>query len=191
MTKHKQTQMIAYASILVAFGIIIPMIMPIKIIIGPASFTLASHVPIFLATFISLPVAIFVSLGTTLGFFMAGFPIVIVFRALSHIIFAIIAALLLNKKPDLLENPIKALPFAFGVNIIHAAAEFIVVLLLTQTAHTNSTYIWTILGLVGLGTLVHGMVDFYLSFYLWDIMLHKLKLKIATRSQQMKGKFSK
>ncbi|MCK1222123.1 hypothetical protein [Streptococcus uberis] len=179
MTNHKQTQTIAYASILVAFGIIIPMMMPIKVIIGPASFTLASHVPIFLATFISLPVAIFVSLGTALGFFMAGFPIVIVFRALSHILFAIIAATLLRKQSSLLENPIKAFPFAFGINVIHAAAEFAVVLLLTKTASTDSSYIWTILSLVGLGTLIHGIVDFYLSFWLWDIMVHKLNLKIA------------
>lgn len=179
MTNHKQTQTIAYASILVAFGIIIPMMMPIKVIIGPASFTLASHVPIFLATFISLPVAIFVSLGTALGFFMAGFPIVIVFRALSHILFAIIAATLLRKQSSLLENPIKAFPFAFGINVIHATAEFAVVLLLTKTVSTDSSYIWTILGLVGLGTLIHGIVDFYLSFWLWDIMVHKLNLKIA------------
>ncbi|HES6876679.1 TPA: hypothetical protein VO375_001443, partial [Streptococcus pyogenes] len=48
MTK-KPTQLIAYTSILVAFAILIPIIMPLKLIIGPASFTLASHVPLFLA----------------------------------------------------------------------------------------------------------------------------------------------
>lgn len=67
MTK-KPTQLIAYTSILVAFAILIPIIMPLKLIIGPASFTLASHVPLFLAIFMSIPVAILVALGTTLGF---------------------------------------------------------------------------------------------------------------------------
>lgn len=33
---QKPTQLIAYSSILVAFAILIPMIMPIKLIIGPA-----------------------------------------------------------------------------------------------------------------------------------------------------------
>lgn len=68
MTK-KPTQLIAYTSILVAFAILIPIIMPLKLIIGPASFTLASHVPLFLAIFMSIPVAILVALGTTLGFY--------------------------------------------------------------------------------------------------------------------------
>ncbi|VHM70396.1 membrane protein [Streptococcus pyogenes] len=70
MTK-KPTQLIAYTSILVAFAILIPIIMPLKLIIGPASFTLASHVPLFLAIFMSIPVAILVALGTTLGFFIS------------------------------------------------------------------------------------------------------------------------
>lgn len=86
MTK-KPTQLIAYTSILVAFAILIPIIMPLKLIIGPASFTLASHVPLFLAIFMSIPVAILVALGTTLGFLLAGLPLIIVLRALSHLLF--------------------------------------------------------------------------------------------------------
>ncbi|CAM4215767.1 hypothetical protein AT575_05415 [Streptococcus penaeicida] len=179
MTK-KPTQTIAYASILVAFGILIPMIMPVKIIIGPASFTLASHLPLFLATFISLPVAIFVALGTTLGFFLAGFPIVIVMRAFSHLAFAGIAAVLIKKRPEILQNPVQLVPFALIINLIHALAEFLVVLLLTRTAHTEMSYIWSILGLVGLGTLIHGMVDFFLASWLWVTLTKKLGLKIAT-----------
>ena len=65
--KNNQTRSLAFTAILIAFGILIPLIMPIKIVIGPASFTLGSHVPIFIALFISLPVGILVALGTTLG----------------------------------------------------------------------------------------------------------------------------
>ncbi|VTS31962.1 membrane protein [Streptococcus pseudoporcinus] len=169
----KPTQTIAYASILVAFGILIPMIMPVKVVIDPASYTLASHVPLFLATFISLPVGLFVALGTTLGFFLAGFPIVIVMRALSHLIFVAIAALYLSKKPIVLQSPIKALPFAIVINIIHGAAEFFVVLLMTMTAHTELSYVWSMLGLVGLGTVIHGLVDFYLAYWIWNRLTHK------------------
>lgn len=91
--KKNHTKQLAFTAILVAFGILIPMIMPVKIIIGPASFTLASHVPLFLAIFISPTVAALVALGTSLGFLLAGFPIVIVLRALSHLIFALVAAI--------------------------------------------------------------------------------------------------
>ncbi|MGT2933013.1 hypothetical protein [Streptococcus catagoni] len=178
MTK-RLTQTIAYASILIAFGIVIPLVMPIKIIIGPASFTLASHVPVFLATFISLPIAIFVSLGTALGFFLAGFPIVIVMRALSHLGFAIVAALYIRNHKEKLKSPLTALPFAIGINMIHALAEFLVVLLMTHTASTEMAYIWSILGLVGFGTLAHGMVDFYLALTLWNTSIKRFDLSFG------------
>ncbi|MCC9840337.1 hypothetical protein LZU60_11925, partial [Streptococcus agalactiae] len=116
-----------YTSILVAFAIMIPIIMPAKIIIGPASFTLASHVPLFLSIFISVPVAILVALGTGLGFLLAGFPIVIVLRALSHIGFALIAAFLIKSKPSLLMSKWQTLLFAVAINIIHGLLEFITV----------------------------------------------------------------
>ena len=84
------------SALLCALGILIPIVMP-KIEIGPMSFTLASHVPIFIAMFISLPVAIAVSLVTTVGFFFAGFPMVVVLRAMSQIVFVLVGTLLLKK----------------------------------------------------------------------------------------------
>ena len=78
MVKQSQTKSLAFSAILVAFGILIPMVMPIKVVIGPASFTLASHVPVFMAMFIAPQVTFMVALGTSLGFLLAGFPIVIV-----------------------------------------------------------------------------------------------------------------
>ncbi|KHD45197.1 hypothetical protein ACVRZD_03280 [Streptococcus hongkongensis] len=175
---NKTTQTIAYSSILVAFGILIPMIMPIKIIIGPSSYTLASHVPLFLATFISLPVAIFVCLGTTLGFFLAGFPFIIVLRAFSHIVFTIIAALYLKKNATKLQSPLKDLPFAITINIIHGLAEFLVVLLFINGQASDLAYVWSIFLLVGLGTFIHGLVDFYLALTLWDTLVKKMGFKL-------------
>ena len=39
------------SALLIGMGVIIPMVMP-KIMIPPASFTLASHVPLFIAMFL-------------------------------------------------------------------------------------------------------------------------------------------
>ncbi|MGG6798139.1 UNVERIFIED_CONTAM: hypothetical protein KB579_00715 [Streptococcus canis] len=178
MTK-KPTQLIAYASILAAFGILIPMIMPLKLIIGPASFTLASHVPLFLAVFISVPVAILVAIGTGLGFLLAGFPLVIVLRAFSHILFVVLAAWWLSRYPQTLKSPTKIFCFAFFVNIIHGLAEFLVVYVLTATVGTSMSYFWSMLGLIGLGSLVHGMLDFYLALVFWRFLVEKLDLSIA------------
>ena len=83
MKRDTKLQTMVVAALLCAIGIVIPMFAP-KIVLEPASFTLASHVPIFIALFISPPVALAVSIGTTVGFLFAGFPIVIVLRALTH-----------------------------------------------------------------------------------------------------------
>ena len=53
MKSKTNTFQLALAGMLIAIGIVIPMFSPIKIIIEPASFTLASHVPVFIAMFIS------------------------------------------------------------------------------------------------------------------------------------------
>ena len=61
-------------ALLMALAIMIPIMMPLKVVIPPASYTLASHVPIFLAMFLSRKMAACVVIGSTLGFFVAGLP---------------------------------------------------------------------------------------------------------------------
>jgi niacin transporter len=87
------------------------MTMPIKVYIPPMSFTLASHVAIFLAMFISPGTAAIVALGTTVGFVFSGLPIDVWFRALSHVIWAYGGALWLQKHPDTLSKPVKSAVF--------------------------------------------------------------------------------
>ena len=73
--KSKNINQLVLAGVLCGIGIVVPMLMP-KIVIGPMSFTLASHVAIFIAMFISPKLAAVVCLGTTLGFFMTT-PVII------------------------------------------------------------------------------------------------------------------
>lgn len=53
MNTRTQTKHITIAALLIAMGILIPMISPLKIILEPASFTLASHVATMIAMFLS------------------------------------------------------------------------------------------------------------------------------------------
>ena len=101
--KQTKTFSLALTGMLIAVGIVIPMFSPIKIVIEPASFTLASHVAVFIAMFISPSVAVAVSLGTTLGFFLGGFPLTVVLRALTHVIFALAGSIC--RPPYVTENP--------------------------------------------------------------------------------------
>ena len=187
MNKQMNTTKITTSALLMAIAILLPAIMPIKVVIGPASFTLASHVPIFLAMFLSPGVGIIVSLGATVGFFVAGFPIVIVFRALTHVLFAYIGGKIIEKRStQMIESFRSGLLFSFIIGLIHAIAETIIVSLfffgLIGVTDTSNGFLYTVILLVGVGTLIHSMVDFLIAQYLWKALgdrFTKLKTRMS------------
>ncbi|EJG74333.1 putative membrane protein [Streptococcus pneumoniae 2082170] len=87
MNTRKKTQFMTMTALLTAIAILIPIVMPFKIVIPPASYTLGSHIAIFIAMFLSPLMAVFVILASSFGFLMAGYPMVIVFRAFFPYIF--------------------------------------------------------------------------------------------------------
>lgn len=125
MMKSSRLYHMVLAGVLCAVGIVVPMFMP-RIVLGPMSFTLASHVAVFLGMFISPAVAVAVCIGTTLGFFLTT-PAIIALRAASHIVFAGLGALYLKKYPDTIDRPVASTVFNFVIALLHAAAEMIVV----------------------------------------------------------------
>lgn len=188
MNKQMNTTKITTSALLMAIAILLPAIMPIKVVIGPASFTLASHVPIFLAMFLSPGVGIIVSLGATVGFFVAGFPIVIVFRALTHVLFAYIGGKIIEKRStQMIESFRSGLLFSFIIGLIHAIAETIIVSLfffgLIGVTDTSNGFLYTVILLVGVGTLIHSMVDFLIAQYLWKALGNRFT-KLRTKMNQ-------
>ena len=156
------------SGLLIAVGIIIPMFSPIKILLEPASFTLASHVPIFIAMLISPSMAVAVTVGTTLGFLFGGFPLVVVLRAASHIFFAILGSIYVRRYPELYKSRVKYGIYSLVIALIHSAAEIIVSSIFyftgsMTTAYYQKGFVFSILLLVGLGTIVHSLVDFVLA----------------------------
>src|SRR5699024_5308890 len=155
--------------------------------IGPASYTLASHVPIMIAMFFSRSIALFVNLGATLGFFIGGFPIVIVLRALCQVAFVYVWAKVLEKShAEILISFWKSQLFSIGIGLIHALGEVIVVSLFffgfIGVTDTSNGFFYTVILLVGVGTLVHSLVDFIIAQYLWkaqESRLTAMKLKIT------------
>ena len=158
VSKYNIFQLTASA-ILIALGILIPMVAP-RVVIGPASFTLASHVVIFIAMFISPKVAVVVTLGTTLGFFIGGFPLVIVFRAASHLIWAWPGAVYLSRIDTFNISPVKLRIFSLIIGLVHGVGEVIAVsIFFFGTGFPEHMTILWILGFIGLGTVIHSMVD--------------------------------
>lgn len=151
------------ASMLCAIGIIIPMFSPLKIIIEPASFTLASHVAIMVAMFLSPRITITVVLGTTLGFFLGGFPITVVMRAASHLVFAGVGSYILMKNSSILFDKKRYIVFIITLSLLHAITEVVVVLPFFLQGSGSNDFFYTLFILVGIGTFIHSLIDFVLA----------------------------
>ena len=195
--KTNSVKRLTISALLIAMGSIIPMVMP-RITIGPASFTLASHVPVFIAMFISPVVAIAVSLGTGFGFFLSATPI-IALRALSHLIFAVIGAVILQKHPEILINKEgkftllngKLQLFNVGIGVIHSAAELVVVSVFYTMGNLPGTYytagfMYSIFLLMGVGGLIHSLVDFSIAYFLASTLSKHVDIPTFTEAKQPK-----
>lgn len=181
MNQTDKIKTMVVAALLSAIGIIIPMFAP-KVIIGPASFTLASHVPVFMAMFISAPVAAVVAIITSFGFLLAGFPLVIVLRAMTHLVFAVGGAYLLKKNGTYLRSIKTAVPFGLAVSAVHAAGEVIVVTLFYfGGAIPQNGYWFSVMLLVGVGTLVHSMVDYAIAVFIWKHVQNVIKIPVCAK----------
>lgn len=175
MNNKLNTRAVILSALLCSIGIIIPMFSPIKIILEPASFTLASHVPIFIAMFISPGTALFVAVGTTLGFLLGGFPITVVLRALSHVVFVSIGSFYLKKNKVVIKSAKSSMIYSFFIALIHAISEVLIVIPFyfgssLSAGYYDKGFFISILGLVGVGTLIHSMLDFSLSVYIWNLL---------------------
>lgn len=177
------------AALLIAIAIMIPVFCP-KIVIGPASATLASHVPIFIALFISPPVAVAVSLGSTAGFLLAGFPIEIVLRAFSHIVFVLVGSFLLRKHPGIISTFGRGTAFGLLLAVIHAVSEVAAVTLyyLVMGIPKNANeYITTVVFLVGGVTIIHSMVDFGIATFVWKPLTHVIRIPVSAKPAPKKS----
>ncbi|HFD6465642.1 TPA: hypothetical protein ACF5NR_002788 [Enterococcus hirae] len=196
--KKKSVRSLTISALLIAMGVIIPMVMP-KIMIPPASFTLASHVPIFIAMFFSPGIAITVALGTTFGFLLTT-PVIIALRALSHLIFAVIGSWYLQKKPEIvLKNGQFTLAnwrfqcFNFVIGIIHSIAEMLVVSVFFFVGNMPETYysegyFYTVFILMGIGGLIHSLVDYNIAYFVAGTLSKYFDIPVFTKAKQVSQK---
>lgn len=152
MESREKVRKMIYAAILTAIAIIIPIQFGfLKIQIPPFSATLASHVPMFLAMLISPAVAVFVGIGSALGFFITATP-EIAARAAMHIIVGFVGAKIVQKE----KNFTKAVAIT---GPIHGILEGLAVIPFGFTYEK-------VLIVVALGTLIHHFVDATISYVL-------------------------
>lgn len=182
MRKNSVKQLTVVA-LLIAMGVVIPMIMP-RITIGPASFTLASHVPLFIAMFFSPGVAIAVALGTAFGFFHTA-PFIIALRALSHLVFAILGSVYLQKKPEIVLANKKFQAYNFVIAIIHTVCEIAVVAIffLSGQGVTPNNF-GIILLIMGLGGVVHSLIDYNIAYFIAKPLSNIFEIPVFAKAKE-------
>ncbi|MDR1572397.1 MAG: hypothetical protein LBS32_07725 [Clostridiales Family XIII bacterium] len=163
------THRMTATALLIAIGIAIPLFSPVKFVMEPASFTLASHVAIFIAMFIDPAMGVAVAIGTTLGFQLAGFPLTIVIRAASHLVFATLGGLYLKRHRETLSSPARALAFSLVIALIHAACEFVVIYAFYALGLMGQSLQWVLM-FVGVGSVIHSMVDFWIALAVYKAL---------------------
>ena len=143
MYPKSRNQFLTLTALLTALAIAIPMVMPLKIVI----------------------------LGSTFGFLIAGYPFVIVLRAFSHILFGSLGAFYLKKSPDTLNVPAKKWIFNIVLAVIHALGEVVVcVIFYSSTAYPSGNLFYLLFILVGFGTIIHSIVDFLISDFIFQAL---------------------
>ena len=191
--KTRSVRSLTIAALLIAMGILIPMVMP-KVVIGPASFTLASHVPVMLAMFFSPMMALAVALGTTFGFLMTT-PLIIAARALTHVVFAVIGAIYLNRYPQTVSHPIRFQLFNFVMALIHVLAEVTMVWAFYATgsisgAAIDQNFFGFLFGLLGAGGILHSMIDFTLAFIIAKNLSRLFSVPVFAKAKAQSRTFS-
>lgn len=152
MDNREKIRKMMFAAVLIAISIIIPTQFGfLKIIIGPFTATIASHVPMFLAMLISPEVAIAVGVGSALGFFITS-PLVIAARAAMHIVVGYVGALIIKKYKNLKKAIAITAP-------IHGILEGLAVI-----PFGFSVYQFVVV--VAVGTMIHHFVDGAISYAL-------------------------
>ena len=112
-----------------------------------------------------------------MGFFLGGFPIVVVLRALSHVVFVSLGGLYLNKNKDLIHIQKSSLMFSFVIGIIHGICEVLIVIpfyfgLDLSQGYYDKGFLFAI---VEVGTIIHSMLDLGLSIYIWNVLPKEFK----------------
>ena len=183
------TKKLTITALLIAMGIIIPLVMP-RIVIGPASFTLASHVPLMIAMFFSPNIAIAVALGTAVGFLLTS-PFIIALRALSHVIFAWVGAMYLQKHPELTLDQKKFQFFNVWIALLHTIVEVLVVAIFflfgntAGTSYDGSLFVFLVV-FMGLGGFVHSLVDYNIAYFISKPLSRAFDVPVFTKVRLLK-----
>ncbi len=154
-----KTKTITLTGLLTALAIIIPMIMPLKVVMPPFTATLASHVPLILAMFISPLSAVVVALGSGIGFLLTPLGPIVAARAALHVVFTFFGAYMIRKNFNFYLVLLVTL-------LLHALSDMAIVYVLSSWFNINvigDQAMGYVQYVIGIGTSIHHVVDYAIA----------------------------
>jgi len=97
------------------------------------------------------------------------------------LVFTLIGAYLLKKKNNLLLSYKTSIPFVLILSLIHAVCEVIVSTVFYFNDNSSINYVYNILLLVGVGTVIHSTVDFIMASIIWAPMQNAISIPSNAR----------
>lgn len=153
-----------FTALLISLSIVIPLTFGfLAIQIGPFTATLASHVPMFLSMFLGPLSSAMVGIGSGLGFFITKGAYVGA-RAFMHSIVGACGAYLIKRE-------VSYTKVVIGTSFLHGILEALVVIPFGITFKS-------ILITVGLGSVLHHLVDGFLAYGFIKIFARVLNLQL-------------
>lgn len=161
------TKELVISALLVGLSVVIPYLSLPVVPMPEFSVTLFAHLAIIISMFMGVKIAVFAGLGSVLGFYLKGVPIVVVMRAASHLIFLIIGALMIKKMHGKKWHLVLV---GIITGVIHALAEAIIVAFWFKSSSISNTF------LIGVPIfLLHHAFDYTMAVLVYTA-LSKAKL---------------
>ena len=171
-----KTRELVLAAILTALAIIITFFPKIDFG-GFFTLTPGSHVPTFLAMFVSPWVAVMSVIGSCIGFFFSTSSLLVVTRAALHLVFVLVGMKMIDKK-------INIFLVIILTAVLHSVAEGVAVYALTPILVKNSEATMLAAGWTALSvTFVHHLIDAAITT---PILYALTKAKLVARPDFMK-----
>lgn len=165
MKRNKMSEF-TITGLLTALAIVIPMIMPVKVLMPPFTATLASHLPLIVSMFISPFSAIITALGSAIGFYVTMSPIVAA-RAATHVIFTLAGAYMIRKHAN-------AYLTILVTMILHSASDMLIVYIIAGAAGMsgllNNQAMGYVMWVIAIGTSIHHLVDYAIAIPIINIL---------------------
>ncbi|MCL2177059.1 MAG: hypothetical protein FWB72_03845 [Firmicutes bacterium] len=179
---NPRTKKITISAVLSSLSFVYIFFMP-TIDLGVWSFTPFSHLPLFVAAFISPYTALMTYLAVLLGFIASTPNPLVWLRAGSHIVFVVFLCLYVKYRGVKTTRDIIFL--AISTAILHAVFEIIAVLIGLAVGFTVNTadyhLVLFIVLVLGLGTVGHNTIDFFGARFVLNVTKIEVALEPTTK----------